>query len=191
MLAFRPPVRLADWTCDDAELMARIQHGDRAAFAALVQRHAERFYRLAYRQVGHKAEAEDIVQEAFLKLWGKPPASWDKERNTAFTTWFYRVVINLCIDHQRKKRPLPLPEGLDMRDDGISQEENLMLVQRRRQLEAQMKMLPPRQQAALNLCFYEGLSNQEAAAVMGLRLKALQSLLMRAKVALREALKEV
>ena len=83
--------------------------GSHDAFAVLVQRHTERFYRLAYRYVQNREEAEDIVQDAFLKLW-EDPGRWQPERNSKFTTWFYRIVVNLCLDWQKKKRPLALDE---------------------------------------------------------------------------------
>ena len=107
---------MAGWSeKDDHELLARIQAGSRDAFAALVQRHTERFYRLAYRYVQNREEAEDIVQDAFLKLW-EDPGRWQPERNSKFTTWFYRVVVNLCLDWQKKKRPSAL-------DDEVSEPE--------------------------------------------------------------------
>src|SRR4029450_1166697 len=108
---------LAGWSDkDDHELLERIQAGSHDAFAVLVQRYTERFYRLAYRYVQNREEAEDIVQAAFLKLW-EDPGKWQPERSSKFTTWFYRVVVNLCLDWQKKKRPLALdgevsePEG--------------------------------------------------------------------------------
>jgi len=93
---------LPDWVYEeDAWLLTRLQEGEHAAFTILVQRHASRFYRVAYRFVSNRAEAEDIVQDAFLKLWERPNM-WQAGKNTAFTTWFHRVVINLCLDRTRK-----------------------------------------------------------------------------------------
>lgn len=170
---------------DDAALLARISEGNASAFAALVERHNRRFYALAYRFTMHRQEAEDVVQDAFLKLWERPD-QWQADRNTRFTTWFYRVVVNLCLDRKKRKRPLPLAEDFDMADDRPSQEESFSGHQQRKLLESAIADLPERQRVALNLCFYEGLSNQEAADVMQLNLKALQSLLMRAKATLKE-----
>jgi RNA polymerase sigma-70 factor (ECF subfamily) len=173
---------------DDHELLARIQDGNHDAFAVLVQRHAERFYRLAYRYMQNKEAAEDIVQEAFVKLW-ENPGKWQPERNTKFTTWFYRVLVNLCLDWQKKKRPLTLDEELLVLDKGEALDATLIREQEQKILEKEIAVLPERQRLALNLCFDEGLSNQEATEVMGLRLKALQSLLMRAKATLKERIK--
>ncbi|HEU5046802.1 MAG TPA: sigma-70 family RNA polymerase sigma factor [Rickettsiales bacterium] len=175
---------------DDARLLRLIRKGEKQAFAVLVRRHSERFYRVAYRFSGHRTEAEDIVQEAFIKLWEKPDM-WQEDRKTAFTTWFYRVVVNMCLDWQKKKRPLPLEEGDWVADERQTHEETMLIDEKQFMLEAQIRALPERQRTALNLCFYEELSNQEAADIMGVRLKALQSLLMRAKTTLRERIGEL
>jgi RNA polymerase sigma-70 factor, ECF subfamily len=173
---------------DDHALLAHIQDGSHDAFAVLVQRYTERFYRLAYRYVHNKETAEDIVQEAFLKLWGAP-SRWQPERNTKFTTWFYRIVVNLCLDWQKKKRPLALDEEVLLADARETPDAELIRAQEQQVLEREIAALPERQRMALNLCFEEGLSNQEAAEVIGVRLKALQSLIMRAKATLKERMK--
>jgi RNA polymerase sigma-70 factor, ECF subfamily len=179
----------ADWAeKDDEELLAFIQDGNHLAFAELVRRHNERFYRLAYRYVQHKETAEDIVQEVFLKLW-EDPGRWQPERKSKFTTWFYRIVVNLCLDWQKKKRPVELDEEAPFADERETIEATVIRTQEQNILEREIAALPERQQTALNLCFDKGLSNQEAADVMGLNLKALQSLIMRAKTTLKERMK--
>lgn len=178
----------ADWSDkDDHALLAYIQHGSHQAFGVLVQRHIERFYRLAYRYVQSTAAAEDIVQEAFLKLW-EDPDKWQPERHSKFTTWFYRIVVNLCLDWQKKKRPLTLDAALPLADARDALDEAMIHRQEQHLLETEIAALPTRQRLALNLCFEEGVSNQEAAEVMGLPLKALQSLIMRAKTTLKKRL---
>jgi RNA polymerase sigma-70 factor (ECF subfamily) len=173
---------------DDHELLALIQDGNGQAFATLVERHTGRFYRLAYRYLQSKAAAEDVVQDAFVKLW-ENPAIWQPERNSQFTTWFYRVVVNLCLDLQKRKKPVALDEEAPLIDDREPMDETMMRIQEQKALEKEIAALPERQRMALNLCFDEGLSNQEAAAVMGVKLKALQSLIMRAKTTLKERMK--
>lgn len=173
---------------DDQELLALIQDGSHQAFAELVQRHTARFYRLAYRYVQNRETAEDLVQDAFLGLW-ENPASWRPDRNSKFTTWFYRVVVNLCLDWQKKKRPMPLDEDLPLVDEREPVDEAMIRIQEQRLLEKEIAALPERQRTALNLCFDEGLTNQEAAESMGVNLKALQSLIMRAKSTLKERMK--
>ena len=173
---------------DDHALLTLIQDGSHDAFAVLVQRHTERFYRLAYRYVQNRETAEDIVQDAFLKLW-EDPGRWQPERNNKFTTWFYRIVVNLCLDWQKKKRPLALDEELPLADERETPDTAMIRTQEQQVLEQEIAALPERQRMALNLCFAEGLSNQEAAEVIGVRLKALQSLIMRAKATLKERMK--
>ena len=173
---------------DDHELLAQVQEGSRQAFAILVERHTERFYRLAYRYLQSKAAAEDVVQDAFLKLW-ENPSSWQPERNSKFTTWFYRVVVNICLDLRKKKGEVVLDNTVELIDDRESVDESIMRAQEQRMLEKEIAALPERQRTALNLCFDEGLTNQEAAEVMELNLKALQSLIMRAKTTLKERMK--
>lgn len=178
----------------DESLVALIQdlrvNGRHEAFAALVERHTQMFFAAAYRMCGNSEESEDVVQEAFLKFWNKPQG-FDASKGVKFTTWFYRVVTNLAIDHMRKKKPhLHHGAGDDviafMPDGGPLADEVMAQDQEQSALEAAIQDLPERQKAALNLCFYEGLSNKEAAEVLGVGVKALESLLMRAKAGLRE-----
>lgn len=170
----------------DESLMVRLQNGDHQAFASLVQKHTDRFFAVAYRSVGRKEKAEDIVQEAFLKLFENPLA-WREERGVKFTTWFYRVVSNLCVDQMRKNGRLTAGEILEDWDDGsIPQDELLSQREQKADLEESIQALPDKQKEALNLCFFDGMSNKEAAALMGVNVKALESLLMRAKNSVRD-----
>jgi RNA polymerase sigma-70 factor (ECF subfamily) len=172
----------------DESLMVRINSGDHQAFATLVRRHTKKFFAGAYRMCGDVQEAEDIVQDAFLKLWDKPGA-WDPTRGAKFTTWFYKVVTNLALDRMRKKKPVGAGDMLEtFADDRASQEKELQEREEQEALEAAVQSLPERQKAALNLCFYEGLSNKEAADALGVGLKALESLLMRAKAGVKDEL---
>ena len=173
---------------DDQELLALVRGGSHPAFSELVQRHAGRFYRLAFRYLQSKEAAEDVVQEAFLKLW-ENPAIWQADKNTKFTTWFYRVVVNLCLDWQKRKRPVELTDSMALVDERENADQALQRHQEQQALEREIAALPERQRTALNLCFDEGLSNQDAADVMGVNLKALQSLIMRAKTTLKERMK--
>jgi RNA polymerase sigma-70 factor, ECF subfamily len=171
----------------DEELMGMIRNGDRTAFSELVMRHTKRYYSLAYRMLSNREEAEDIVQESFLALWTKPD-SWDSKRQAKFTTWFYRVVTNACIDTKRKNTPLQLEDGYDPPDESRGTEEMLELKREKENIDAYIGELPESQQTALTLCFYEGVSNRDAADIMGVSVKALESLLMRAKSSLRNKL---
>lgn len=175
----------------DEVLVQQLKLGHEEALAVLVTRHQRRFYSLAFRYLARRQDAEDIVQDAFLRLW-KHPEAWQDDRSTRFTTWFYRIIVNLCLDELRKKKPYQIPEGWDTEDTSDSQNTVLVLETRRQQalLEQAIQQLPERQRTALNLCFYEDISNQEAADIMGVPIKTLQSLLMRAKQNLKESLKD-
>jgi len=173
---------------EDNELLALVQDGSHPAFAELVRRHTERFYRLAFRYLQNKQAAEDVVQDAFLKLW-EEPKKWQADKNSKFTTWFYRIVVNLCLDWRKRKRPVELIDPLVIVDERENADQALQRHQEQKALEREIAALPERQRTALNLCFDEGLSNQDAAEIMGVNLKALQSLIMRAKATLKERMK--
>ncbi len=165
--------------------MARIQSNDHRAFTILVRRHAGRFFATAYRMCAQTQEAEDIVQEAFLKIWQKPEI-WVPGRGAKFTTWFTRVVMNLAVDRMRSRRLFAGDDTLmAVADNHPGQAEVLQRDQEQEALEKAIQNLPERQKMALNLCFYEQMSNKEAARVLNVNVKALESLLMRAKTTLR------
>ena len=173
---------------DDKSLISQIQEGSHEAFATLVNRHSNRFYSIAYRLVSNKDDAEDIVQEAFLKLWDRPQL-WNPNKQAKFTTWFYKVIINLCFDLTKKKKPIDLPEDIELVDRNPGQDVLLDTHQKQTLLEGFVQELPARQQLALNLCFYEGLTNKQAAEIIGVKVKAVQSLIMRAKTTLKAKVK--
>ncbi len=174
---------------DDELLLRRIQEGTHEAFTKLVNRHTKRFYSIAYRLVFNKDDAEDIVQDAFLKLWDRPEM-WNQSKQAKFTTWFYKIIINLCVDHNKKKKAINLSEDIQLVDKQPGQDVLLNNQQKNVLLNSFIQELPERQQLALNLCFYEGLSNREAAEIVGVNVKALQSLIMRAKTTLKEKVKQ-
>lgn len=171
----------------DEELMAGVRRGDRESFSLLVTRHTQKFYGLAYRMTSSREEAEDIVQESFLAVWTNP-AGWDADRRSKFTTWFYRVVANACIDRKRRPAPLQLEDGYDPPGLESTAEEIVAMKRTKDEIDAHISALPESQRLALALCFYEGVSNREAAEIMGVSVKALESLLMRAKGSLRTKL---
>lgn len=175
-------------TKTDEELMAAIQKGDHQSFCVLVRRHTEMFYASAYRTCHNQDEAEDAVQDAFLKLWKKPEI-WNPNKGAKFTTWFYRVVVNAATDQMRKRKNNAGEYALDnLADIADAQDETMQADEEQSALEGAIENLPERQKMALNLCFYEGLSNKDAAEMLGVGIKALESLLMRAKAGLKETL---
>jgi len=176
----------------DDDLMRLAGGGDHAAFARLVERHLGRAGKLAARVVGARGEAEDVVQEAFLRAWLKAP-EWRPAATggAQFSTWFYRVLMNLCIDRTRRATPMPLEaagEVADAKPDGFAV---LSSSETQRRVAAAVAQLPERQRAALALCHYEELSNIEAAAILDLSVGAVESLLVRARRHLRESLADL
>lgn len=174
---------------DDEHLLKLINNGDNIAFSELVRRHTIKYYRIAYRVVFNSNDAEDIVQEAFLKIW-KNPQNWDSSHNVKFTTWFYKVVINLCLDFKKRSKAHVDDQIDDIQSDDNIQDGIVDMKQQQELVDKYISELPHRQQIALNLCFYEGVSNKEAAEIMDINIKALQSLIMRAKINLKEKLQE-
>ncbi len=170
----------------DGELVARIADGDAAAARLLVQRHLPRVISLARRMLGNAADADDVAQEVFLRVW-KSAAKWQPGA-AKFETWIYRVAMNQCYDRLRRKRGLALDDVADPVDarplpgDGLEARETANAV------EAELARLPERQRAAIVLCHYEGMTNIAAAESLGVSVDALESLLARGRRTLREKL---
>jgi RNA polymerase sigma-70 factor (ECF subfamily) len=183
-VAERPTGRMQD--ASDEELVALIGGGDRRAYHILVERHGRRVLGLARRMTRNLAEAEDVAQDAFLRVWQKA-GEW-QPRGARFTTWLYRVVVNLCLDRRRKPAMAPIEAAGDPVDARPDAEQVLAASERERHVAAALQALPERQRAALVLSYYEGLSNAEAAGALELSVSALESLLVRARRALRQEL---
>ena len=173
-------------TTNDDALLARAGAGDQRAFQLLVSRHLHRALSLARRMTGNAAEAEDVAQEAFLRVWQK--ASTWRAGEARFSTWLYRVVVNLCLDRRRRKPMSPLEAAGDPSDPAPSAELRLVDDERARLVTDALAILPERQRAALVLSYYEEMSNIVAAEVLGISVSALESLLVRARKALRAEL---
>lgn len=175
----------------DEELALQVQKGHAEAFAMLVKRHTDYLYRIVWRTYPDRHEAEDIVQDVFLKYW-KQPKSYDATRGTKFRTWLTRVAMNRAIDMARKKKPIPDYEYLMQQkaDDPNIPLQELEEKVAKMELEEAIRELPERQQQALNLYFYEEMPQKEVAEIMDVSVKALESLLMRAKKTLSHILAE-
>lgn len=171
----------------DEELVALVCEGDRQAFAGLVDRHGLRFRAIAMRTCGDLELAEEMVQEAFVKLWTRP-TSFNASK-ARFTTWFHRVVVNRCLDEMRRKKPDALPEGFDAADDRPDAQTVLEASDTSGVLMAALARMPDRHSQALSLSYLDGYSNQEAAEIMALNIKAFESLLLRARAKMRDELK--
>jgi RNA polymerase sigma-70 factor (ECF subfamily) len=171
----------------DHDLMARAAQGDERAFRELARRHAGSALRLARRILGSEALAEEIVQDAFLRVWTNAPR-WRPE--AAFRTWLYRVVINLCLNAKRRPADLPLAAAGVPADPAPDAGAALEQRERDQLLAAAIDRLPARQRAAIVLTYQEGLGNAEAAAVLGMSISGIETLLVRARRSLREAFGE-
>lgn len=166
----------------ELDQITRAANGDRAAQAALVNRNMPIVFRVAYRMLQDRAEAEDVTQETFLRAWKTIP-NWQPKAK--FSTWACTVALNLCRDRLRKKKPVLMDELPERIDTALRPEESLASQQAISGIERKIAALPDRQREALSLCALEGMSNIEAAETMDVSVRALESLLARARRALR------
>jgi RNA polymerase sigma-70 factor (ECF subfamily) len=169
----------------DEDLMGRIARGDEAAFRRLASRYAAPAVGLARRVLGNHADAEEIVQEALLRVWINAP-QW--RPLAAFRTWFYRVVLNLCLTRRRRPPLLPLKAAGDPPDPAADLGAQHERDETDRMVAAAIAALADRQRAAIVLTYYEGLSNAEAAVVLETSVSGVEALLVRARRTLRERL---
>jgi len=163
----------------DEELLARYAAGEARAARQLTERLLPRAFRIAYRLIGDRAEAEDVAQEAMLRLWRQAP-DWQGGR-AQVSTWLHRVTVNLCADHYRRRRPAPVAEMPDIADGAPSASARMMAADREAALQAALGLLPDRQRQAVVLRHIEGLTNPEIAEVMEIGVEAVESLTARGK----------
>ena len=146
----------------DAALMGEIPRVASDSFDQVVRQREAQVLRTAYRILGNWADAEDVAQEAFLRLHRH---GWGFVNEAAFGAWLYRVTVNLCFDRTRAARPTQeLPE---LAYEAVSTETELIREERKRRLMAALATLPPRERAAIVLREIEGLSTAEVAAILG------------------------
>jgi len=167
-------------------LLIAFGNGDRAAAQALTMRLTPKMLGYAGRFLKDRAEAEDVAQEAMLRLWKIAP-DW-RQGEAQVSTWLYRVVTNLCTDRLRKKRGKGLDEIAEPEDGRPSQEAVMMQRQRVDALQAALDDLPERQREAVVLRHIEGLGNPEIAEILDISVEAVESLTARGKRALAKAL---
>jgi len=175
----------------DEELMQAICNGDQDAYQTVVKQHLKSISHYAFRILDDQRETEDITQEAFLKLWINAE-KWQPEK-AKLSTWLHRITHNLCIDYLRKHRNIQTQENVeeenekrtDWRDSHADGEEERLQESR---LKTAVNSLPENQRSALMLCHYSGFSNKEAAVIMNISVKALESAIARAKRSLRKQL---
>ncbi len=172
---------------DEGELVARFASGEASAFRTLTERHLMSVTGIARRMLRDDAEAEDVAQEAFLRLW-RSGATLDVGAG-GVKPWLRRVVSNLCIDRVRGRQRLTVVEELPEQADPPRQQASLEAEDLKRRVDVALKKLPERQRLALTLFHYEGLSQIEIGSVMEISDEAVESLLGRARRQLKADLK--
>ena len=170
---------------EDARLMRRVSEGDPAAFRALSDRYLGPMLGLATRLLGDQGEAEDVAQECFLKAW-RQAARWQPKATVG--TWLHRIAYNLCIDRIRARRPTVPIEPLDPPSDEKPVDQRIQDGDVAKRVALALTNLPERQRGAIVLVHYQELGAREAATIMEISVEALESLLSRARRALRAAL---
>jgi RNA polymerase sigma-70 factor (ECF subfamily) len=170
-------------TSDD-EMMYQIQQGNQRAFRQLVDSYLSPLYRFAQRMLNDPATAEDVVQETFVKVWYQAKR-WQPGK-AKLSTWLHTIVHNQCIDVYRKNDEptvdLQEAENVAAATDAIQQ------LELSEQITHALQQLPERQRSAILLCYYQGLSNYEAAELLNLSVEALESLLTRGRKTLKQKL---
>ena len=172
----------------DAALLVSFANGDTSAAAELMARFAPRVLAQATRVLRDPVEAEDVTQEAFLRLWRIAP-DW-QQGQAALSTWLYRITSNLALDRLRSRhRTGPATDEMpEQVDDAPAVEERLQASARQAALDTALAALPERQAQAVALRHLEGLANPEIAAIMDISTEAVESLVARGKRALAAAL---
>ena len=169
----------------DEDLMVRVADGDLGAFEEIVRRNQQRAWRIAFRFIGDQVEAEDIVQEAFLKILA---SSHRYKPSASFSTYLYSVVSRLCIDHAKKKRPVLINEVPETEDPHSDPSVTMIQMERDAVVRKALDALPPRQRMVIILKYYEDLSYMDIARAMRTTVKAVERLLSRARKTLQTSL---
>ena len=181
----------------DDQLVRLAKSGDRKAFEMLVERYKQKAYQIAFHHIRDREEAKDISQEAFLRAFMQLKRF---DLRSSFYTWFYRILVNLCIDYQRKNRRFiwqPLEEKENQEggnpmtgENPTSPDQYLSAEEMSRRVAVTLKELPPKQRTVFILRNHEGLSIQEIAEVMKSAEGTIKVHLHRAVMAFRRNLAE-
>jgi RNA polymerase sigma-70 factor, ECF subfamily len=172
--------RAPEMHLSDAQLMAGVQQGEQDGFAALVNRHHARCYAIACRVVMDRTEAEDAVQEAFMKIWNNAER-YDPARGN-FVGWLTRIVTNCALDRRRMVKNVVELEEANWVEDDAPRADRLAEAADVHQI---LRAMPPRQRAAVSLFYVEGYSMKEVAEAMNSNVKSVESLLSRGRQAFK------
>jgi RNA polymerase sigma-70 factor, ECF subfamily len=172
---------------DDA-LLVLFANGEPRAAQELTERLGPRAFGVAMRVLGDRAEAEDVAQDAMMRLWRIAP-KWEPGK-AKVSTWLYRVTMNLCLDIKRRQRAktVPLDRVPDLADGAQGVADQMQDTARVDALQAALMTLPERQRQAVVLRHIEELANPEIAEIMDISTEAVESLTARGKRALSSAL---
>jgi RNA polymerase sigma-70 factor (ECF subfamily) len=171
----------------DQALLRSVAEGDRAAVRALTRRCLPMVNGLARRMLNDAGEAEDVAQETFIRVW-RHASRFDPDR-ARLETWVGRIAINLCHDRLRKRREVTLNDDAPERaDPSADAEQQLTAQDMARRVRKAVSMLPERQRAALELCYFQHMTNIEAAEILEVSVEATESLLARARGKLKAEL---
>jgi len=175
-----------DESSDDDQMMVRIQQGDYQAFQRLVEQYLNPLYRFAWRMLGTSKDADDVVQETFIKVW-RNAHQWQTGK-AKLSTWLYSITHHCCIDFYRQNQLITV--DLAEADEVIAPEatNGIYQIEVSDQVENALQQLPERQRSAILLCYYQGFSSQETAEILNMSVTALESLLARARRTLKQRL---
>ncbi len=168
----------------DSQLMEETARGDREAFASLIGRHQRLVLSIAARYLGDRDEAEDAAQEVFIRLWH---GARRYRPSSALEAYLRTLTVNFCLDMKRKRR-FVLLSGEEDRPGPSNPQGDALREERRGAIDRALQLLPPAQRMAVVLFHMEGLNIGEVARLMETSPKAVESLLSRARAALRERL---
>lgn len=177
-----------DASADDEQLLRRAAAGEERAFALLLRRHLPAVLALAERLLGSRAEAEDVAQETFLRLWRKAP-SWRAD-GPPLAAWLHRIALSLCHKAWRRLGRQTEAPTADLPDPTPLPPEQAQRAEEARRLRAALAELPLRQRAALALFYDQQLGVREIAESLGIGVHAAESLLARARRRLARRLSE-
>ncbi|HSL19964.1 MAG TPA: sigma-70 family RNA polymerase sigma factor [Vicinamibacterales bacterium] len=157
---------------DDARLVARAAGGDRAAFVTLVERHRAMVYRVAFQYAGNHQDADDIAQDVFIKVLR---SLGHFRQDAQFTSWLYRIAMNACIDHSRRRTPSVSLDGAgddervpEVAADEPGPEQQTYATELRRAVEAAVDKLPPQQRIIFTMRHFEGMKLLDIAGALGI-----------------------
>jgi RNA polymerase sigma-70 factor, ECF subfamily len=173
---------------DEVDLLARVAAGEASAFRGLVDRHLPTVLAIGRRMLKDDAEAEDVAQEALLRLWRNAAAL--ELGPGGVRPWLRRVASNLCIDRVRARRNTTVTDQVPEEAEPAGQVRTLVERELSARVDGALKALPERQRLAITLFHYEGMSQIEVGEVLGISDEAVESLLARARRSLKAALKD-